>query len=277
ACADFGDPSVQHGTTSKSLHVDAPGSSHMSSHNKELRILSVYGKGEGPLTVDGHDTLFTRLATQGTKSSLSSDHSVTHDSLLSLDSGPSERVPAQGMQDGTGGPGRDDHTERLHRLQAASLSLKQGEGRRPGHLGTQFPLQHNLRFPHGPAKNLDSSLSGKRFLSRMELILHRSGHTGEPPVPCPLCGKSYANKATLNVHMRIHTGEKPYVCAQCGKGFTRSGSLKIHMRTHSGERPYMCIQCTASFSDSSNLRRHMDSKHAVNGVLLLKPLLSEIK
>jgi len=263
---------MQHGTTSESLHVDAHGSSHMSSHNEELRMLSLHGQEEGPLAVDGHDTLFTASELEAL-SSLSPDHSVTHDSLLSLDSGPSERVPARGMQDGTEGPGRNDHAERLHRLQAASLSLKHAvvagdnRGRGPGHLGTQFPLQqHNLGFLHGTAKNLDCSFCGERFLSREELIVHRAGHTGEPPIPCALCGKSFANKATLNIHMRIHTGEKPYVCVQCGKRFTQNGSLKIHLRTHSGEKPYVCLQCTASFNNPSNLRRHMVT-HTGNGML----------
>ena len=36
--------------------MDGPGSSHMSSHSEELKILSVYGKGEGPLATDGHET-----------------------------------------------------------------------------------------------------------------------------------------------------------------------------------------------------------------------------
>ena len=49
----------QRGATSESQRVDPPGSSHMSSHHVELRILHVYGQGEGPLAVDGHDTLFT--------------------------------------------------------------------------------------------------------------------------------------------------------------------------------------------------------------------------
>ena len=54
--------------------MDAPGSSHMSSHNGELKILSVHGKGEGPLAVDGHDTLFTTSELE-TVSLLSADHS----------------------------------------------------------------------------------------------------------------------------------------------------------------------------------------------------------
>ena len=250
--------------------MDAPGSSHLSSHG-DLRILSVHGQGEGPLAVDANDTLFTASELEAL-SSLSPDHSITHDSLLSFNSGPSERAPSQGTQDSRGGPGRDGQAERLQRLQAASLSLKHAaleagdKGRRPGHFGAQFPLLHNLVTPQGVAKSLDCSFCGESFVNREELIVHRAGHTGEPPIPCALCGKSFANKATLNIHMRIHTGEKPYVCVQCGKRFTQNGSLKIHLRTHSGEKPYVCLQCTASFNNPSNLRRHMVT-HTGNGVL----------
>ena len=53
----------------------APGSSHMSSHSEELKILSVYGKGEGPLAEDGHDTLFTASEVEALNS-LSADHSA---------------------------------------------------------------------------------------------------------------------------------------------------------------------------------------------------------
>ena len=56
-CDDFGDRSTQRGAPSDGLHVDAPGSSHMSSHSEELRILSVHGKGVGPLALDSNDTL----------------------------------------------------------------------------------------------------------------------------------------------------------------------------------------------------------------------------
>ena len=63
---------MQRGATTESLRVDPPGSPHMSSHNGELRILSVYGKGEGPLAVDGHDTLFTTFKVEDLNS-LSAD------------------------------------------------------------------------------------------------------------------------------------------------------------------------------------------------------------
>ena len=74
-CDAFGDRSTQRGATSESLGVDTPGSSHMSSHGGELKILSVYGKGEGPLAVDGHDTLFTASEVEALNS-LSADHSA---------------------------------------------------------------------------------------------------------------------------------------------------------------------------------------------------------
>ncbi|CAL8234334.1 unnamed protein product [Boreogadus saida] len=72
---DIRDCSTQRGATSESLRVVAPGSSHMSSHSWELRILSVYGQGEGPLAVDGHDTLFTASEVEG-MNSLSANHSA---------------------------------------------------------------------------------------------------------------------------------------------------------------------------------------------------------
>ena len=74
-CDDFGDHGTQCNATSDNLHVNVPSSSHMSSHCKELRILSVYGKGEGPLALDGHDSLFTKSELEALNS-LSADHSV---------------------------------------------------------------------------------------------------------------------------------------------------------------------------------------------------------
>ena len=71
----FGDRSTERNATSEILGVDAPGSSHMSSHSEELKILSVYGKGEGPLAEDGHDTLFTASEVEALNS-LSADHSA---------------------------------------------------------------------------------------------------------------------------------------------------------------------------------------------------------
>jgi hypothetical protein len=55
--------------------VDAPGSSHLSSHSEELRILSVHGKGVGPLALDSNGTLVT-VSELEALNSLSADHSV---------------------------------------------------------------------------------------------------------------------------------------------------------------------------------------------------------
>ena len=74
-CNDFGDRSTQSGATSEILHLDAPGSSHMSSQNTELRILSAHGQGEGKLVVDGHETLFTTSELEALNL-LSADYSV---------------------------------------------------------------------------------------------------------------------------------------------------------------------------------------------------------
>ena len=55
--------------------MDAYGSSYMSSHSKELRIVSVHGKGEGPLSADGQDTLLAASEVEALNL-LSADHSV---------------------------------------------------------------------------------------------------------------------------------------------------------------------------------------------------------
>ncbi|CAL8292754.1 unnamed protein product [Arctogadus glacialis] len=70
----------------------------MSSHSGELRILSVFGQGEGPLATDGHDTLFTASEVEALNS-LSVDHSaakslergerlVGHELSVQVDEGP---------------------------------------------------------------------------------------------------------------------------------------------------------------------------------------------
>ncbi|XP_071401137.1 uncharacterized protein [Centroberyx affinis] len=228
---DFGNHSLQGGVATGTPNLEASGSSCMTGDNEELRIVSVHGRGEGPL--EENDALFTAFELQAL-SSLSPDPTLTQMASTSLN----PAIKTQLGADGTGG--------------------------HPSHMG-QFAQQQNPIFSHVVSKSLDCSFCGERFLSREDLIVHRASHTGELPVPCALCGKSFVNKTTLSIHMRIHTGEKPYVCPQCGKRFTQNGSLKIHLRTHSGEKPYTCSQCTASFNNPSNLRRHMITH--TNGLL----------
>uniref|UniRef100_A0A8P4G0L4 C2H2-type domain-containing protein n=1 Tax=Dicentrarchus labrax TaxID=13489 RepID=A0A8P4G0L4_DICLA len=233
---DYGNHNMQGGVDTGTLE-----SSCLTGNHEELRIVSVHGRGEGPLQ-EASDTLFTASELQAF-SSLSPEHNVTHDSLLNFTTGATDRAPMRVMQDNSVG--------------LASTALKipvavaDDHVGHPSHVG-QFPQQQNV-FPHTVNKSLDCSFCGERFLSREDLIVHRATHTGESPIPCSYCGKSFVNKTTLTIHMRIHTGEKPYACMQCGKRFTQNGSLKIHLRTHSGEKPYTCNQCTASFNNPSNL------------------------
>ncbi|XP_029021217.1 zinc finger and SCAN domain-containing protein 2-like [Betta splendens] len=238
-----------------------PAGSCLTGDNEELRIVSVHGRGELPLQEEG-DTLFTASELQAL-SSLSPDHSVAHDGIMSFTS--NDRAPARAGPDNSAGLVRSSQLERNHSTQMSSTVLNcsiqttvAGSDCQVGHSShiSQFPLQQSV-FAPSVSKSLDCSFCGEHFLCREELIVHRASHTGESPIPCSMCGKSFVNKTTLSIHMRIHTGEKPYVCPQCGKRFTQNGSLKIHLRTHSGEKPYTCNQCPASFNNPSNLRRHM--------------------
>ena len=222
---------------------------------EELRIVSVHGRGEGPLQ-DMSDTFFSSSELQ-VFSSLSPEHNVNYDTAGATD--------RRGMQDIDTGLTRNSQLEVNHSPQLASavsnpaveppIITTDGQMGHPSHVG-QFPQQQNV-FLHRANKSLECSFCGKCFFSRKDLIAHRAAHTGETPITCSNCGKSFVNKTTLSIHMRIHTGEKPYVCTQCGKRFTQNGSLKIHLRIHSGEKPYSCSHCTASFNNPSNLRRHM--------------------
>ncbi|XP_040903444.1 zinc finger protein 696-like [Toxotes jaculatrix] len=269
---DFGSHGAQGGVTTGTQNLEPAGSPCLTGDNEELRIVSVHGRGEGPLQEES-DALFTASELQAF-SSLSPDHSGTHDGLLNFTTGANDRAPVRVMQDNSVGLVRNSQLERNHPNQMAPATMNSpikttivgadGLVEHPSHI-SQFPQQQSV-FPHAVNKSLDCSFCGERFLSREDLIVHRASHTGESPVPCSLCGKSFVNKTTLSIHMRIHTGEKPYACPQCGKRFTQNGSLKIHLRTHSGEKPYTCNQCTASFNNPSNLRRHMIT-HNTNGAL----------
>ncbi|XP_034546563.1 zinc finger and BTB domain-containing protein 17-like [Notolabrus celidotus] len=243
------------------------GSSSLSEYDMGLRIVSVHGRGEGPLQEES--SLFNITQLQAF-SSLSPDHNIPDDDSIDFISGGNDRAPIRGGQDKSVGVLRnsqlDGDSSTLTSSAASNQALQTGV-RGAGRLShiNQFPQQQNIS-PQNLNKSLDCSICGERFLNREDLIAHRAGHTGELPVSCAYCGKSFYNKATLNIHMRIHTGEKPFACPQCGKRFTQKGSLKIHLRIHSGEKPYTCSLCTASFNNPSNLRRHTMT-HSANGAL----------
>ncbi|CAL8277300.1 unnamed protein product [Arctogadus glacialis] len=231
-CVDFGDCSTQHDATLNSLHVDASGSSHMSSHNGELRILSVYGKGEEPLAVDGHDNLFTAFEPEAL-SSLSAEGSVAK----SLERG--EQLVHREELTGHRGSDKD----------------------RPGVLSVEgFPENTNMTIhmrTHTGEKPYGCNQCTKRFQMKGSLTIHLRTHSGEKPYSCEQCVKRFNQSSDLKVHMWTHSREKPYRCDQCVKSFTKSSNLKIHMRTHSGEKPYRCDQCMKSFGRCSSLKCHM--------------------
>uniref|UniRef100_A0A8C5AY97 Uncharacterized protein n=2 Tax=Gadus morhua TaxID=8049 RepID=A0A8C5AY97_GADMO len=266
---EFRDRSPQRGGTSESLRVDAPGSSHMSSHSGELRILSVYGKGEGPLAVDGHDTLFTASEVEALNS-LSADHSVAK----SLERGERlvcrEELSVQQTPDtisikveediGGGMPAIEDNDIRDCSTQrgATSESLRvdaPGSSHMSGHSGelrilsvygqgegplavdghdtlfaaSELEALSSLSADHSVAKSLNCSV---RLVRLEELTGHQGGRKGRPGV---LCGKVVPNNANMIVHMRTHSGEKPYKCDQCTKRFSLKGTLNRHMMNHFGK------------------------------------------
>lgn len=228
-------------------------------NGEELRILSVHGRGEGPLQ-DMDDGLFN-VSELEDFSSLSPYHNVTHDSLLNFSRSAADRLPMTGSRQDKGDEvirNSQQDNQSTHMAPAVVDTPFVGTDSQMGHPSdvSQFPQQPNI-FNLSDPQDLDCSFCGRHFISPEDLIAHRATHMSKNPRICSYCGKSFFKKNSLTIHLRIHTGEKPYACTQCGKRFTHSGSLKIHLRTHSGEKPYTCKQCSASFNNLSNLRRHM--------------------
>ncbi|CAL8239089.1 unnamed protein product, partial [Gadus morhua 'NCC'] len=241
-CDAFGDRSTQRGATSESLGVDVPGSSHMSSHSGELKILSVYG--EGPLAVDGHDTPFTASEVEALNS-LSADHSaakslergerlVCHEELsvqqtpdtfsIKVEEDIGGGMPA--VEDGN--DIRDCSTQRGDTSESLGVDAP-GSSHMAGHNGElrilsvygkgEGPLAvdgHDTLFTTSEVEAL-SSLSVDRSVAKSmncsvrlvrleELTGHRGGRKGRPGV---LGGKVIPNNDNMIVHMRTKPGEKP--------------------------------------------------------------------
>ncbi|CAL8362467.1 unnamed protein product [Boreogadus saida] len=260
-CDDFGDRSTHH-VTPESLHGDAPGSSRMSSHREELRILNVYGNGEGPLAVDCHGTLFTVSEVEAL-SSLSADHSVAKslecgERLVRLEELTGQQTPdpiliKEEKDIGGGMP----PVEALDYV--GDRSTQRGGTSDSLHVdapGSSNMSSHNGRT-HTDEKPYVCGQCMRRFKMKGNMQQHMMTHSGEKPYRCDQCVKRFSQKCYLKRHMRTHSREKPHRCDQCVKCFNRSYNLKIHMRTHSGEKPYRCDQCVKCFSQNNTLMIHM--------------------
>ncbi|XP_056444991.1 zinc finger protein 391-like [Gadus chalcogrammus] len=235
-CDAFRDRSNQRNATSEILGEDAPGSSHMSSHSEELKILSVYGKGEGPLAVDGW-----------WKVSPNNANMIVH-----MRTRPDEKPY-----------GCDQCTKSFSQKGNLKIHMSTHCGEKPyrcdqcaKHYSQSYTLKMHMRT-HTGEKPHRCDQCRKRFSQSEHLKSHMKTHTGEKPYSCDHCKKCFARHGDLNVHMRTHSGEKPYKCDQCTKRFSRTSHLKSHMMTHSGEMPYKCDQCTKRFSWTSSLKNHM--------------------
>ncbi|CAL8407006.1 unnamed protein product [Arctogadus glacialis] len=237
-CDAFGDRSTQRGATSEILGVHAPGSSHVSSHSKELKILGVYGKGEGPLAEDGHDTLFTASEVEALNS-LSADHSAAK----SLERGERlvcrEELSVQQTPDtisikveediGRGMPAVEDGND------IRDCSTQRGA------------TSESLRVDAPGSSHMSSHSGELRILSvygqgegPLAVDVHNTLFAASEPEALSSLSADHSAAKSLNCSVRLVRLEE-LTGVLCGKVIPNNANMIYKMRTHSSEKPYRVV------------------------------------
>ncbi|XP_053171031.1 zinc finger and SCAN domain-containing protein 12-like [Scomber japonicus] len=66
----------------------------------------------------------------------------------------------------------------------------------------------------------------KRFVSKLDLVIHARGHTRGKPFRCSNCAKCFSYRTALKRHMMLHTGEKPFTGRVCDRRLIRKSQIK---------------------------------------------------
>ncbi|XP_062271976.1 zinc finger and SCAN domain-containing protein 12-like [Scomber scombrus] len=66
----------------------------------------------------------------------------------------------------------------------------------------------------------------KRFVCKLDLVIHARGHTRGKPFRCSNCAKCFSYRTALKQHMMLHTGEKPFTGRVCDRRLIRKSQIK---------------------------------------------------